>query len=146
MSSDSVLAALVEGSDSGALTLDMEYTECEFGHDNAGTLDVELGPRFDDENDFFEPTGYGNRYTFNNEGTTVYGLAVAFGPSLDSGIDFEIRWIDQDPEVGLSDSPYEFAEFSSDANWAGTPESPVYYPLAFEDEIEVSVSAKFLMF
>ena len=32
------------------------------------------GPRFDDENDFFEPTGYGNRYTFNNEGTTVYGL------------------------------------------------------------------------
>ena len=45
MSSDSVLAALVEGSDSGALTLDMEYTECEFGHDNAGTLDVELGPK-----------------------------------------------------------------------------------------------------
>lgn len=139
MSSDSVLAALVEGSDSGALTLDMEYTECEFGHDNAGTLDVELGPRFDDENDFFEPTGYGNRYTFNNEGTTVYGLAVAFGPSMGSGIDFEIRWIDQDPEVGLSDSPYEFAEFTSDANWAGTPAAPVYYPLAFEDEIEVSV-------
>ena len=139
MSSDSVLAALVEGSDSGALTLDMEYTECEFGHDNAGTLDVELGPRFDDENDFFEPTGYGNRYTFNNEGTTVYGLAVAFGPSMGSGIDFEIRWIDQDPEVGLSDSPYEFAEFTSDANWAGTPAAPVYYPLAFEDEIDVSV-------
>ena len=139
LSSDSVPSALVEGSDSGELTLDMEYTECEFGHDNAGTLDVELGPRFDDENDFFEPTGYGNRYTFNNEGTTVYGLAVAFGPSLGSGIDFEIRWIDQDPEVGLSDSPYEFAEFSSDANWAGTPAAPVYYPLAFEDELEVSV-------
>ena len=139
LSSDSVPSAVVEGSDSGELTLDMEYTECEFGHDNAGTLDVELGPRFDDENDWFEPTGYGNRYTFNNEGTTVYGLAVAFGPSLGSGIDFEIRWIDQDPEVGLSDSPYEFAEFSSDANWAGTPAAPVYYPLAFEDELEVSV-------
>ena len=54
-------------------------------------------------------------------------------------MDFEIRWIDQDPEVGLSDSPYEFAEYTSDANWAGTAEAPVYYPLAFEDEIEVSV-------
>jgi hypothetical protein len=139
MSSDSVASAVAVGSDSGELTLDMEYTECEFGHDNAGTLDVELGPRFDDENDFFEPTGYGNRFTFNNEGTTVYGLAVAFGPSLGNGIDFEIRWIDQDPEVGLSDSPYEFAEFTSDANWAGTPAAPVYYPLAFEDEMEVSV-------
>ena len=70
---------------------------------------------------------------------------MAFGPSLDSGIDFEIRWIDQDPEVGLSDSPYEFAEFSSDANWAGTPASPVYYPLAFEDEIEVSVEGWLLL-
>ncbi|MEC7114389.1 MAG: T9SS type A sorting domain-containing protein, partial [Bacteroidota bacterium] len=80
-----------------------------------------------------------NRFTFHNEGSTLYGLAVAFGPSLSSGIDFEIRWIDQDPEVGLSDSPYEFAEFTSDANWAGSAANPVYYPLAFEDEIEVSV-------
>ena len=125
--------------DAGMLEMDMEYTECEFGHDNPTTLDVELGPRFDDENDFYEPTGYGNRYTFHNEGTTVYGLAVAFGPSTGTGVDFEIRWIDQDPEVGLSDSPYEFAEFTSDANWAGTAGNPVYYPLAFEDEIEVSV-------
>ena len=125
--------------DAGTLEMDMEYTECEFGHDNPTTLDVELGPRFDDENDFYEPTGYGNRYTFHNEGTTVYGLAVAFGPSTGTGVDFEIRWIDQDPEVGLSDSPYEFAEFTSDANWAGTAANPVYYPLAFEDEIEVSV-------
>ena len=132
MASDSV-------ADAGVLEMDIEYTDCEFGHDNPGTLDVELGPRFDDENEFFEPTGYGNRYTFHNEGTTVYGLAVAFGPSLSPGIDFEIRWIDQDPEVGLSDSPYEFAEFTSDPSWAGSADNPVYYPLAFEDEIEVSV-------
>ena len=125
--------------DAGTLEVDMEYTECEFGHDNPTTLDVELGPRFDDQNDFYEPTGYGNRFTFHNEGTTVYGLAVAFGPSTGTGVDFEIRWIDQDPEVGLSDSPYEFAEFTSDANWAGTAGNPVYYPLAFEDELEVSV-------
>lgn len=133
MSSDSV-------ADAGTLEMDIEYTECEFGHDNPSTLNVEIGPRFDDENDFFEPTGYGNRFTFHNEGTTVYGLAVAFGPSLSSGIDFEIRWIDQDPEAGISDSPYEFAEFTSDENWAGTAANPVYYPLAFEDEIEVSVN------
>ncbi|MDC0600483.1 T9SS type A sorting domain-containing protein [Flavobacteriales bacterium] len=132
MSSDSV-------ADAGSLTMDMEYTECEFGHDNPAELDVELGPRFDDENDFFEPTGYGNRYTFHNEGTTVYGLAVAFGPSTSTGVDFEIRWMDQDPELSLADAPYEFAEFTSDANWAGTAANPVYYPLAFEDEIEVSV-------
>ena len=132
MASDSI-------ADAGILEVDMEYTECEFGHDNPTTLDVEIGPRFDDENDFYEPTGYGNRFTFHNEGTTVYGLAVAFGPSTGTGVDFEIRWIDQDPEVGLSDSPYEFAEYTSDANWAGTAEAPVYYPLAFEDELEVSV-------
>ena len=132
MASDSIV-------DAGTLEVDMEYTECEFGHDNPTTLDVEIGPRFDDENDFYEPTGYGNRFTFHNEGTTVYGLAVAFGPSTGTGVDFEIRWIDQDPEVGLSDSPYEFAEYTSDANWAGTAEAPVYYPLAFEDELEVSV-------
>ena len=133
MSSDSI-------ADAGMLEVDMEYTECEFGHDNPGTLDVELGPRYDDENEFYEPTGYGNRFTFHNEGTTVYGLAVAFGPSTSTGIDFEIRWIDQDPEVGLSDAPYEFAEFTSDENWAGTADNPVYYPLAFEDEIEVGVN------
>ena len=132
MASDSI-------ADAGTLEVDMEYTECEFGHDNPTTLDVEIGPRFDDEDDFYEPTGYGNRFTFHNEGTTVYGLAVAFGPSTGTGVDFEIRWIDQDPEVGLSDCPYEFAEYTSDANWAGTAEAPVYYPLAFEDEIEVSV-------
>ena len=132
MASDSI-------ADAGTLEVDTEYTECEFGHDNPTTLDVEIGPRFDDENDFYEPTGYGNRFTFHNEGTTVYGLAVAFGPSTGTGVDFEIRWIDQDPEVGLSDSPYEFAEYTSDANWAGTAEAPVYYPLAFEDELEVSV-------
>ena len=133
MASDSV-------ADAGVLEMDIEYTDCEFGHDNPATLNVELGPRYDDENEFFEPTGYGNRYTFHNEGTTVYGLAVAFGPSLGSGIDFEIRWIDQDPEVGLSDSPYEFAEYTSDGDWASTADNPVYYPLAFEDEIEVSVN------
>jgi hypothetical protein len=132
MASDSI-------ADAGLLEMSIEYTDCEFGHDNPTTLDVELGPRYDDENEFFEPTGYGNRYTFHNEGSTVYGLAVAFGPSLGAGIDFEIRWIDQDPEVGLSDSPYEFAEFVTDPNWAGTADNPVYYPLAFEDEIEVSV-------
>ena len=125
--------------DAGMLEMDIEYTECEFGHDNPATLDVELSPRYDDENEFFEPTGYGNRYTFHNEGTTVYGLAVAFGPSLGAGIDFEIRWIDQDPELSIGDSPYQFTEFLTDPNWAGTADNPVYYPLAFEDEIEVSV-------
>ena len=124
MASDSV-------ADAGVLEMDIEYTDCEFGHDNPGTLDVELGPRFDDVNEFFEPTGYGNRYTFHNEGTTVYGLAVAFGPSLSPGIDFEIRWIDQDPEVGLSDSPYEFAEFTSDPNWAGIRGQPGVLPVGF---------------
>ena len=125
--------------DAGALTMLIEYTDCAFGHDDPEALDVELGPRFDDDNDFFEPTGYGNRFTFHNEGTTVYGLAVAFGPSTSTGVDFEIRWMDQDPELSLADAPYEFAEFTSDAEWAGTAGNPVYYPLAFEDEIEVSV-------
>ena len=74
MASDSI-------ADAGILEVDMEYTECEFGHDNPTTLDVEIGPRFDDENDFYEPTGYGNRFTFHNEGTTVYGLAVALVPA-----------------------------------------------------------------
>ena len=131
MASDSI-------ADAGSLELDMEYTECEFGHDNPTTLDVEIGPRFDDEDDFYEPTGYGNRFTFHNEGDGLRlgrGLVQAQG----TGVDFEIRWIDQDPELSLSDAPYEFAEYTSDANWAGTAEAPVYYPLAFEDEIEVSV-------
>ena len=133
MSSDSV-------SDAGVLERVIEFTDCEFGHDDPSALDVEFRPRFDDQNSVYSPTGYGNRFTFHNEGTTVYGLGVAFGPSLSTGVDFEIRFHDQDPELSFTDAPYEFAEFTSDSTWSGTFDNPVYYPLAFEDEISVSVN------
>ena len=55
MASDSV-------ADAGMLDMTIEYTDCEFGHDNPESLDVELRPRFDDVNSQYFPTGYGNRF------------------------------------------------------------------------------------
>ena len=128
----------------GTLEVDMEYqAEREFGsrqpgHPGRGTRARVSTTRAATTS----RPATASRFTLPQRGATVYGLAVAFGPSTGHGhVDFEIRWIDQDPEVGLGDSPYEFAEYTSDARLG--PERPTEprctYPLAFEDELEVSV-------
>lgn len=126
--------SLVEGS---VMTHNFAYTDCHYSHEDPFGLDTEIGPRFDVPSDQYEPTGYGSRYHFPYEGTTVYGLGVAFGPSNETGIDFEIRWITEDPELSITDAQYEYAEFTTDEEWNSTAASPVFYPLAFEDPIEV---------
>ncbi len=126
--------SLTEGS---VMSRGMAYTDCHYSHEDPFALDLELAPRFNADDDWFEPTGYGSRYHFPYEGTTVYGLGVAFGPSNESNVDFEIRWITEDPELAIGDATYEFAEFTTDADWNSTAASPVFYPLAFEDPITV---------
>ena len=124
-------------SDAAPMEKGIAYTDCHYSHEDPTDLNMEITPRFNDENQEYEPTGYGSRYHFNYEGTTVYGLGVAFGPSNETGVDFEIRWITEDPELSITDAPFEFAEFTSDADWNSTAASPVFYPLAFEDPYEV---------
>ena len=120
----------------------IRFTDCLFGHDDAAALDEVLTPVVhDDIPDLFDPTGYGSRFTFEEAGQHVYGIEVAFGPELGHGLEFEIRWIEQDPTTSLTDSPYEFAEFVTDSAWGSSPEAPEFTALYFEQPISVNASS-----
>lgn len=65
------------------------YSEYEYGHDNEADLGLEIGPRdSDDSPGEFDPTGYGNFFTFPNNGSTAYGLSCVFGPTCDESVNF----------------------------------------------------------
>ena len=120
----------------------IRFTECRFGHDDAAALDEVMTPIVhDDVPDLFDPTGYGSRFTFEEAGQHVYGIEVAFGPELGHELQFEIRWIEQDPTTSLTDSPHEFAEFVTDSAWGSSPEAPEFTALYFEQPISVNASS-----
>lgn len=119
---------------------EITFTNCRFGHDDPNALDVQLDPRQDEGATDFEPTGYGSRYTISGP-VTVYGVEVAFGIDLADGIPFEVRWIEQDPAVGLTDSPFIAQSWVTNSDWSSTSEDPVFTILPFDDPIEVAGSS-----
>jgi hypothetical protein len=117
---------------------DVTFTEDEYGHDDASDLNVEFRPRAVPNSDFFEPTGYGNFYHMQNDGSTAYGLTVRFGPNSGGigDLEFETRLYTLDPAVGLSDSPFESTYWTYNDEW--TPNSVAnseFVYLSFEDPI-----------
>ena len=125
--------------DDNVLTQAFFYTDDEYGHDDEGNLDTEFRPRDSDIEGLFDPCGYGNFFHMHNTGSTAYGITVRFGPSSGGGLlEFESRLYDYDPEVGLTDSPFESTYWEYDDAW--TPpdaESSDYVYLPFEDPIEL---------
>jgi hypothetical protein len=117
---------------------DVTFTEDEYGHDDATSLNVEFRPRAIDGSDLFEPAGYGNFYHMQNDGSMAYGLTVRFGPN--SGgigeLEFETRLYTLDPALGLTDSPFESTYWSYNDEWtpASVAASEFVY-LSFEDPI-----------
>ena len=121
-----------------AATADVTYTDDEYGHDDAANLDVEFRPRDMEGSDLFEPTGYGNFYHMQNEGSTAYGMTVRFGPNSGGvgDLEFETRLYTLDPAVGLTDSPFESTYWLYNDEW--TPSSidaSEFVYLSFEDPI-----------
>ena len=125
---------------------DITFTDDEYGHDDAANLDVEFRPRDIDGSDLFEPTGYGNFFHAQNEGSMAYGLTVRFGPNSGGAgdLEFETRLYTYDPAVGLTDSPFESAYFLYNDNdvyngeWTSTSVANSHYVyLPFEDPISL---------
>jgi hypothetical protein len=126
-----------DGSNNTASTW-VVYTDDEYGHDDESNLNTQFRPRAVPNSDLFEPTGYGNYWHIQNEGSTAYGMTVRFGQNSGGTglIEFETRLYTLDPEVGLTDSPFESTYWEYNNAW--TPASAaasefVYLP--FEDPI-----------
>lgn len=67
----------------------VEYTNCEYGHEDSANLTGERRPRAAQGNSSqFDPTGYGSFFTFPNTGSVAHGISVAFGTNTDVGVDF----------------------------------------------------------
>jgi hypothetical protein len=67
----------------------VEYTTCEYGHEDNQALTAEVRPRTAESNSSqFDPTGYGSFFTFPNNGSIAHGISVAFGNNTDVGVDF----------------------------------------------------------
>jgi len=141
-------SAMDENESDNVASRDVNYTEDQYGHDDADNLNVEFRPRDIDGLDLFEPTGYGNFFHIQNEGSMAYGLSVRFGTNSGGAgdLEFESRLYTLDPAVGLTDSPFESAYFlygDNDVyNGDWTPSSNgasefVYLP--FEDPITLEV-------
>jgi len=110
------------------------YSDADYGHDDENSLNVELTPRF--ENDEYDPTGYGNWYHCPNEGSVAYGITVVIGTGSDQGAEFEARLY-----RGTDDSPYDpnSAEFQTNSYWwldQGFTGTTQYFPFDFEQEID----------
>lgn len=117
------------------------YTDDVYAHDDEANWNVEFRPR-ENDNDLFDPTGYGNFYLANNPGTTAHGALVAFGPNTGTDfIEFELRFYTIQPGEFLNDASFDVAFYSVapeyvPSNVAGA--QLVYYP--FEDPIEMEVA------
>jgi hypothetical protein len=125
--------------DNNVISKEIIYTDYEYGHDDAGNFDLELVPGDSEIDGLFNPCGYGNFYHIQNEGSTAYGLLVAFGPSAGLGdLDFESRLYTYDPANGLTDSPFELAEWNdADIENSANAGNPTFTWLPFDDAIDL---------
>jgi hypothetical protein len=128
-----------ENVEDNELTRAFFYTTDEYGHDDETNLDTEFRPRDSDVAGLFDPCGYGNFYHMHNTGSTAYGMTVRFGPSSGGSlVEFETRLYDYDPELGLTDSPFESTYWEYDDSWTpADAESSEFVYLAFDDPIEL---------
>lgn len=133
--------------DDNSAARDITFTDEEYGHDDFDNLDTEFRPRDIEGSPFYEPTGYGNYYHVQNEGSVAYGISVAFGPNSGGpDLEFEARLYERDAAVGLTDSPYESAYFLYGDNgvyngeWSSTSAAnPHWVFLPFEDPIDLNL-------
>jgi hypothetical protein len=137
------MAADEVAADNSAET-NVTFTQDEYGHDDESSLNVEFRPRDIAGSDLFEPTGYGNFYHMQNDGSTAYGLTVRFGPNSGGvgDLEFETRLYTLDPALGLTNSPFESTYWLYNDEW--TPSSIAtseFVYLSFEDPIALDQGA-----
>ena len=134
--------------DNNVMSKVIVFSDDEYGHDDEAELSTEVFPRESESiSGYYDPSGQGNFYHTVNEGSTAYGLTVAFGESCGTNIDgqvaeleFESRLYFYDGSVGITDSPFESTFWTFDPNWAGTTQ---YLP--FEDPIELDAEAVYFV-
>ena len=129
------------------LAKDFFYTADVYGHDDDGVLDLELGPRENqDLAGLFDPTGYGSFYHCPNPGSVAYGLAVKFGPNTGLNVsgdvepfEFATRLYTLDGSATITDSDFDetYWQFNTPPNPTGDPNVETY--LAFDDPIDLGM-------
>jgi hypothetical protein len=129
-----------ESPDDNVMEMVISYTDCEYGHADDATLDVEFSPRESDVAGLFDPTGYGSFFTNPNEGSTAYGITVRFGPNtaVDVDLEFEARIYSLPLGTFLNDGEFESTYYEVDPSFvpASIAASEFVY-LPFEDPIEL---------
>jgi hypothetical protein len=109
------------------------YSEYEYGHDDENDLGLEIGPReSDDSPGEFDPTGYGNFFTFPNPGSTAYGLSVVFGPTCDESVEFNAILTATNGNLNDAGEVVASGEFQTTAGQLNNEYQ--YYP--FEESVE----------
>lgn len=107
---------------------DIEYTAAEYGHDNGDSLDIQLGPRAnEDDPNLWDPHGYGNFYHFPYEGSEVYGLSVRFGSNSDAPANFNALLIKTNGNLNESGEPVGSEEFEMTQGWIDSSQVALQY-------------------
>lgn len=135
-----------EFEDSNVRSRDITYNSDEYAHESNENWDTEFRPRDTDAGDAFEPTGYGNYYLAQNEGTMAYGALVAFGENTANNagdfVEFELRFYTLEPGIALNDANFEAAFHNTVPEWVPSANADaefVYF--AFEEPIEMQVAS-----
>lgn len=111
------------------------YSEYEYGHDDESDLGLEIGPReSDDSPGEFDPTGYGNFFTFPNNGSTAYGLSCVFGPTCDESVGFNAVLFQTNGDLNGAGEVIASDEFVTTAGQLNSEFQ--YYP--FETSVSVA--------
>lgn len=115
------------------------YTEDQYGHDDRDAIDFELRPP-SAEGGIYEPHGWGNFYTFPNEGSSAYGVNVMFGTHCNDGFDVQVRLYTVDGALATSDYE-EFFFFIDEDMIPSNSADMLTVHLEFGDEVEMDSEA-----
>ena len=120
----------------------ISVTTAVMSYDDLELLDVQNGPRDNDDEDGFEEVGYGCYFFVEATGSSAYGLEVVFGDNTTPDSEVLVQFFEVDPAVGINDDSNDnfpldelaSAEYIIPASVLG---ESVYIP--FDDVVDLDV-------
>jgi len=126
-----------EDPDNNMMMKHIVFSTDEYGHDDENNLDFQLGSGLtadtQDDPDTYNIFGFGSFYTFNNEGSEMFGVTAQFGSNSDQDTFFESFILQYDNTIGLTASYDQNLMTSHEFYFAEEWENIGPYYLPFDD-------------
>jgi hypothetical protein len=135
LSSENIEATILDNE----MSKSFEYTQDEMGHD-VEPLDYEFSPDQDPNSPeiLYEPCGYGNRFLMQNDGSTVYGLNIKFGPNNGGAdLNFATRLFDSNTGEEYETAYWNYDDLVSSITYDSS--EWVYLPFQYPIELNPGI-------